>query len=287
MHRVFAVFAFCFIFSIPAIAGDLSIFDKKTPSSEVKTELYVQNFDQEDSAEEKVGEEIKRYGADGELAGKTYSQGTLVVESAYTHEFDKDGRVTKRTQEGTWTIGKGPTIPRLPHVWVYTYDGSGTTVVSKEPQTEGDESTPITETWKLDTSGKMLEYSKVFGEQSLKTVYERDKAGKLLVRTEMYCDKVINKETCSYRDDGTLKESEESTPEKDRVIKRQYNDRGEEANGEMLDKDGKVVYRWVVEKKTDSRLGGSTEEITIKLFEGSAEKLISKFRYVVTTALGH
>ncbi len=284
MRSAFVVFAFCFVVAIPVAAQDLSIFDKKIPSSEVKTELYVMDVDKGVGEERKVGEDARRYGVDGELAGKTFTNSGFTIETEFTTEFDKDGRVAKRTSKDTYKIGNGEPMTGPARSWEYSYNESGTTVVSKEPQAEGDESAPIVETWKLDASGKMLEYSKMFGEQSLKTAYERDKSGKLLSKTVMYCGEVTSKETCSYREDGTLKESSEGDPQKSWTINRHYDERGQEVKGEMLlGKDGKVERQWVVERKLENHADGSTEEMKIAVHGATADKLEGVIRYVITT----
>ncbi len=282
----------CFVINF-ANAQDLSEFDNKKGTATIKTECFVQNFASGEKEECKNFETTRYYGVNGELDSKVSKQSEFVSESKYTHEFDKDGRVVKRTKKETWTMGKGPTNTRTTLVWEYTYDDTGAATVvckeieeKKEEEDAGDPDSAkellIVETWKLDSAGRVLKYSQSLGAvENYRVEFKRDEKGKLLSKTEASGELWHSKETFTYRDDGTLKESEMLFSSLVDRFKKQYDSVGLEYAGQMVNKDGKTTRQWTVE-----RSGGTVpglDIVTYKIYGADPEKLEMSVRYMVET----
>ncbi|MEK7653703.1 MAG: hypothetical protein AAB345_00270 [Patescibacteria group bacterium] len=296
---LFAVL-FCLV-AVSVGAQDLSEFENKKGKATVKTECFFQDVAGGDKEERLSFEHTRYYGVDGEVGSKISKRGEFVSEASYTHEFDKDGRVTKRTKKETWTLGKGPTHTRATLVWTYTYDDAGAVTVvcseiieeKKDEDEDSDEPDPVkelplVETWKLDSARRILRYSRSLGAvENFRVEFERDEDGKLLTKTGASGELWHSKETYTYRDDGTLKESDEHTLGTKTHTKKQYGESGLEKSGQMVDGDGKTTRQWMVDRKTNSEFGGSSEKETIyKIYGEDPEKIEIQVRYVVTTTTG-
>ncbi len=280
-------------------AQDLSEFDNKKGVVTVKTECFVQDCAGGEQEEGLRFEHTRYYGVEGEIGSKISKQGVYVTEAKYTHEFDEEGRVTQRTKKETWTAGKGPTHTRATLVWEYTYDDVGTaTVVCKEEVEKKDEDDPdavqeisIMEIWVLDSAGRLLEYSRGFVDDMYRVVFERDEKGRLLTKTEsaseLTGETVFSKETFTYRDDGTLKESENVIMATGDHRKKQYDPIGKECAGQIVNEDGKTTRQWTVTHSVCGRTAdGSQDTTTYKIYGEDPEKLELQVRYVVTTTNG-
>ncbi|TSC83001.1 MAG: hypothetical protein G01um101419_354 [Parcubacteria group bacterium Gr01-1014_19] len=299
MRSLVAVIIVSLVLVVSAQAQDLSEFDNKKGTATVKTKCYVQDFVSGDTEEHLNFEHTRYYGVNGEIGSKISKSDDYTVEVNYIHEFDKDGRVVKRTKKETWAIGKGPTHTRATLVWEYTYDDSGAvTVVCKEVIKENEEDRgdpdavkekPIVETWKLDATGRVLRYSRSLGDkENFRVEFERDKDGKLLTKTAASGELVYSKETYIYRDDGTLKGSDELASFTMRSTKKQYDPIGKECAGQIVDKDGKTTRQWTVDRSVCGRMDPTANEdwTTYKIYGEDPEKLEMQVRYVVTTTTG-
>ncbi|MEK7640969.1 MAG: hypothetical protein AAB389_03155 [Patescibacteria group bacterium] len=298
MRIIFSVFSFCFVVMLHVVAQDLSEFENKRGTATVKMECYVQDFAGGEEEEHLEFDHTSYFDVNGEIGSKISKLGVYTMEMRYTHEFDKDGRVTKRTKKETWTAGKGPTHTRATLVWEYTYDDTGAAaVVCKEveekKEEDPDDPNPvkellISEIWKLDSAGRVLKYAHLLDDkENFRVEYERDKDGKLLTQTWASGELWHRRETFTYRDDGTLEESDERTLGTKSRTKKQYDSVGLEMSGQIVDGDGKTTRQWTVDRKTNSEFGGSYEKETIyKIYGEDPEKIEMQVRYVVTRTTG-
>lgn len=298
MHRSFAMmFVALFVLASAAAvkAQDLSEFDKKVPLSEMKTECLVQDFSIGDKEERKLFEATRSYDIDGWLKGKSVKVGDVSSEFVYTHKLDTNGRVAQWTGQETMALGDAPPHIRPMLVWDYVYTDSGSAIVCKEVAEDKKEDDPdavkelpIVQTWHLDSAGRMLVYSMKLGEvENLKVVFSRDENGKLLSRAESFMGEEYSKETFTYGDSGTLKESERVVPVNGIRIKKQYGLSGRECSGQMVDGAGKTTSQWIVHQSIRGTLkDGSTQDETMYTICGEdKDKVEMTVRYLVTTTI--
>ncbi len=299
MRSVLAVLVVCLVVSVSAKAQDLSEFDKKAPFSEVKTELYRQDVGLGEKEEHVGFEATTFYGIDGELTSENYKRGDFSISTEYTHKFDESGRVVQRTKKETEIFGENPPQVRPTRVWEYAYDDTGAaTVTCKETEKKDGDSDPnspkeliTSETWQLDSAGRVLRYSKTFdGDEAYRVVFERDKDGRLLTKETLCGELRYNKESFTYREDGTLKESDEVVSFPMDHIKKQYGEKqfGEsdlEKSGQVVDKDGKITRQWTVQRSACGKMagGGVQDTTTYKIYGEDKEKMVLQMRYVITT----
>lgn len=283
--------------AVVANAQDLSKFEKKGARIEVKTECFVQNFTIGDKEERLAWESTKNYDLDGDLRKKTEVFGKCINEYTYRTDLDDKGRVSKRTELRETTIGSDPPHRWPLRVWGYTYDDAGAaTVVCKEviEEKNDDEDAddpdrvkelPIVEKWELDSSGRVLRYFNYLGDrENWRVIFERDKDGKLLKREQLSGELLHSRETYVYRDDGTLKESDDMHLGAGHT-KKQYDAAGKESGGQKTDMEGEIWEQWTVKRSACGKLadGGSQDTTTYTFCGEDKDKVESQVRYVVTT----
>lgn len=294
--RKLASVLFCLIAIVPAFSQDLSEFDKKGARTEVETKCFIQDFSAGDEEEIETFTVTRCYDLDGELRSRTTKAEGFSDNRVYLTGKDKDGRVIKRTEQRKVKIGDAESVPAL-RVWIYVYDETGAaTVICTEVEEEPKDDDPedpnpvqpmiISEIWKLDASGRALRYSLSLGDkENMRVEFERDKDGKLLTKTEASGELVYRKETYTYRDDGTLKESDELVSFTMERLKKEYTSAGEECNGEVVDKDGKILQYWTVHRAIRAKLpdGSLRDETTYWITGKDVERVVRTVRYVITT----
>lgn len=294
--RKLAAVLFCLAAIVPAFSQDLSEFDKGGARTEVETKCFIRDFSAGDKEELETFKVTRSYDLDGELRDRTTKSDGFSDQRVYLTEKDKDGRVIKRTEQRRVKIGDAESAPAL-RVWSYVYKESGEAVVictEVEEEKEADPEDPnpvqpmiISEIWKLDASGRVLRYSLSLGDkENFRVEFERDEDGKLLTKTGVSGELAYSKETYTYRDDGTLKESDELVSFTMQHYKKEYGlVTGKECSGAVVDKDGKTLQSWTVERSLRAKLpdGSLRDETTYWIRGQDVERLERTVRYVVTT----